>query len=380
MTEPLLLGLTTLAVALLDGWSSLGAERAARCVAGWAFALACLTRYEAWPVTVARARGRGVGALARAATPPPTPAARVGGDRRLPRRRGRRLPDLQPRRRRPAGSWTAASSCPENKALGRPMLAAAEIGWGTRDAERRRGRSRSPRSASRRSSSRGLVVRRRADALVAARARRDGRAAVGGVRRRAIRSASATWCRSSPSRRSAPASRRRCPSRPAPPAGGGGAAERARRHARAVAAYELRPLERAGADGRRGAVGSPEPAGARSASPTASRRGYRGEKIMASMGSLGHYMQEAARRRLRDPRFPARGQRRHLARGARRPAAVRRLGAHRGEGVGRRHAREDRAREPALPRRVLARLRRRGAGALPARSASEADSEDRAGS
>src|SRR4029077_5326151 len=50
MTEPLLLALTLLGVALLI-------ERVARAprdnVVGCVFALACLTRYEAWPVTVA---------------------------------------------------------------------------------------------------------------------------------------------------------------------------------------------------------------------------------------------------------------------------------------------------------------------------------------
>ena len=79
MTEPLLLALTTLAVALLMAWCD-SATVSARLReptdsavptsvglhVGWAFALACLTRYEAWPVTVERARRRRVGALARA--------------------------------------------------------------------------------------------------------------------------------------------------------------------------------------------------------------------------------------------------------------------------------------------------------------------------
>src|SRR5215831_10307858 len=52
MTEPLLLGLTTLGVALLMK-HSLSLGRAARATAGIVLALACLTRYEAWPVTYA---------------------------------------------------------------------------------------------------------------------------------------------------------------------------------------------------------------------------------------------------------------------------------------------------------------------------------------
>ncbi|MGE0451490.1 MAG: hypothetical protein AB7Q29_18095 [Vicinamibacterales bacterium] len=52
MTEPLFLGLTIAAVAVLLEWCLHGGRRDAR-RAGWLFALACLTRYEAWPVTVA---------------------------------------------------------------------------------------------------------------------------------------------------------------------------------------------------------------------------------------------------------------------------------------------------------------------------------------
>jgi len=49
MTEPLLFGLTTLAVALL--LERLISSRVGTASVGIAFALACLTRYEAWPVT-----------------------------------------------------------------------------------------------------------------------------------------------------------------------------------------------------------------------------------------------------------------------------------------------------------------------------------------
>ena len=54
MTEPLLIALTTLAVALLmawcDGRAGVGASVGGETRVGVAFALACLTRYEAWPV------------------------------------------------------------------------------------------------------------------------------------------------------------------------------------------------------------------------------------------------------------------------------------------------------------------------------------------
>ncbi len=49
MTEPLLFGLTLLAAALVYEWVDGGAVSPPR-AAGWTLALACLTRYEAWPV------------------------------------------------------------------------------------------------------------------------------------------------------------------------------------------------------------------------------------------------------------------------------------------------------------------------------------------
>ena len=89
---------------------------------GVAFALACLTRYEAWPVTVsalvaaAWARWRR-GAAARGR------AARRRRDRRLPRRRDRRASPIFSRV--VVGAWFVGSDffVPENKALGDPMMA-----------------------------------------------------------------------------------------------------------------------------------------------------------------------------------------------------------------------------------------------------------------
>jgi hypothetical protein len=97
---------------------------------GVAFALACLTRYEAWPVTVSALvaaawtrwrRGqplaaalRDVGAVA------VYPAVAVAG--------------FAVFSRVVIGEWFVGNDffVPENKALGDPMLAAAEIGWGAR--------------------------------------------------------------------------------------------------------------------------------------------------------------------------------------------------------------------------------------------------------
>jgi hypothetical protein len=52
MTEPMLFGLTGLQVCLFTRWLLRGRLEVSR-VAGWATVLACLTRYEAWPITAA---------------------------------------------------------------------------------------------------------------------------------------------------------------------------------------------------------------------------------------------------------------------------------------------------------------------------------------
>jgi hypothetical protein len=128
MTEPLLLAATTMAVAMLMAWTSSRDPSAGP--VGTAFALACLTRYEAWPVTVAALaaagwarwrRGQPVGAAVRdiweiAAYPVVAVLAFAIFSRVV------------------IGEWFVASGffVPENKALGDPMLAAAEVGWGSR--------------------------------------------------------------------------------------------------------------------------------------------------------------------------------------------------------------------------------------------------------
>jgi hypothetical protein len=51
MTEPMLFGLTTLQVWLVSRWVMNGAIDDPPASAGWTTVLACLTRYEAWPIT-----------------------------------------------------------------------------------------------------------------------------------------------------------------------------------------------------------------------------------------------------------------------------------------------------------------------------------------
>lgn len=51
MTEPMLFGLTALQVCLLTHWVMNGAIEERRRSIGWITVMACLTRYEAWPIT-----------------------------------------------------------------------------------------------------------------------------------------------------------------------------------------------------------------------------------------------------------------------------------------------------------------------------------------
>ena len=138
MTEPLLIALTLVASALLMAWCDdlLGLEDSARngsvagALVGWAFAAACLTRYEAWPITfsalpaavwVLWRRGRGLAAA----------CTRVGVIAAYPLMA---ILGFMLFSRVVVGEWFTSSGffIPENKALNRPLEALAEIGWGLR--------------------------------------------------------------------------------------------------------------------------------------------------------------------------------------------------------------------------------------------------------
>jgi len=139
MTEPLLLALTTLGVAMLLEWvnapaSATGAGLRSGTTSlsvGVVFALACLTRYEAWPVTFAALlaamwtlwrRGEPVGRACRqVAAIGLYPIAAIIGFAIFSRV--------------VIGEWFVSSGffVPENKALGLPVAAAAEILWGTNE-------------------------------------------------------------------------------------------------------------------------------------------------------------------------------------------------------------------------------------------------------
>src|SRR5580704_12193024 len=136
MTEPLLLALTTVAVAMLVSWSradSWGGRAADGNVGGTAvaavFALACLTRYEAWPVT-AFALAAAVWTRWRRGDALAVAMRRVGAIARGP---ALAIAGFLIFSRVVIGEWFVSSGffVPENKSLGQPVLAAAEIWWGT---------------------------------------------------------------------------------------------------------------------------------------------------------------------------------------------------------------------------------------------------------
>jgi hypothetical protein len=153
MTEPLLVGLTVLAVALLTAWCGQGDReppardrpseppgaalsgtrvpgRVTDATVGWALALACMTRYEAWPVAVSalaaavwvrwRSGDDFLRALVRVSRIGLYPAVAILG--------------FLVFSRVVIGEWFVASGffVPENPAVGDPYLALAEIAWGVR--------------------------------------------------------------------------------------------------------------------------------------------------------------------------------------------------------------------------------------------------------
>jgi hypothetical protein len=138
MTEPLLIALMLVAVALLvnvcrsAGLQACDADAADLQVrtttVGWAFALACMTRYEAWPVTIC-ALLAALWAWRRSGAALVDAARRVGRIARYPAIAAAAFALYS---RVVIGEWftTGGFFVPENKALGRPLLAAAEIWWG----------------------------------------------------------------------------------------------------------------------------------------------------------------------------------------------------------------------------------------------------------
>jgi hypothetical protein len=162
MTEPLLLGLTVLGVALLARWAATGGTSAAW-PSGLVLALACLTRYEAWPVTSAALAvaalvvGSGLSAAGQGVRSPGdrswgqvsrTPAGVPGHTASAPHRLGWAVALGRVARvgiwplgaflgflvlsKATVGDWlvTGGFYVAENPADGRPLLALQQVGWG----------------------------------------------------------------------------------------------------------------------------------------------------------------------------------------------------------------------------------------------------------
>jgi hypothetical protein len=134
MTEPLLLALTTLAVAMLIAWVNAGPDWGWKSAAttravGVVLALACLTRYEAWPVTYA-ALAAAAWTLWRRGEPLVRACRRVADIGLYPTAAIIAFAIFS---RVVVGRWFVSSDffVPENKAQGLPFVAAAEIVWGT---------------------------------------------------------------------------------------------------------------------------------------------------------------------------------------------------------------------------------------------------------
>jgi hypothetical protein len=127
MTEPLLLGLTLLGLDAACAWLQRGAEGTPR-LAGGALAAACLTRYEAWFVTAAII-GTAWFVLWRRGATAWRALQLVGGLALYP---GAAVAAFLLHSRMTIGEWlvTGGFFVPDNPALGRPWAAIGEVDWG----------------------------------------------------------------------------------------------------------------------------------------------------------------------------------------------------------------------------------------------------------
>ena len=131
MTEPLLLALTLAGVALLiEATDTMGTTMVPDALIGCVFALACLTRYEAWPIT-ATALAAAIWARCRRGEALDSAVRHIGRIALYP---GVALIAFAIFSRVVVGRWLVGGDffVPENKALGDPFMAAKEIAWGVR--------------------------------------------------------------------------------------------------------------------------------------------------------------------------------------------------------------------------------------------------------
>jgi hypothetical protein len=278
MTEPLLLALTTASIALLMAWGArdVGAPPSDALV-GWTFALACLTRYEAWPVMIG-ALAAAVWVLGRQGVEWPTACRRVAHVAVYP---FTAVVGFMIFSRVVAGVWFSSGFfVPENAAQGRPYQAMAEIIWGLREL-----------------SGYGVFgVAAAGAAMLAAAAFASRRHAAGILPLALAGTAAVPWSAymdGHPYR-----IRYAVPLIAVEAICAGVAAGRWRRGRvllasalLVLAAYELRPLNLAAPMIIEAQWDEPNRP-VRAQVTACLRRDYAGDTIMASMGSLGHYMQD----------------------------------------------------------------------------------------
>jgi hypothetical protein len=279
MTEPLLIALMSIGIALMMRWTSHALERRTAAV-GWTLALACMTRYEAWPVTICalvaavytcwRGGAGFVAACRRAGAIAVYPAAAVAA--------------FAVYSRIVIGEWLTTSGffVPENKALGKPLVAAAEIWWGAHAL----------------SGSLTITIATVGLTALLATAVVNRRRTFSLIPLALAASASLPWAafvRGHPFR-----IRYMVPLIAVEAIGIGAAVGLVRRAALVTAllvvaalAFDIRPLDSSAPMVLEAQWDVPNFA-ARQAVTDCLRASYDGEAIMASMGSLGHYMQETA--------------------------------------------------------------------------------------
>jgi hypothetical protein len=285
MTEPLLLALTLAAVALLiRGTSSddAGQQPGGRqdAAVGWTLALACMTRYEAWPVTIC-ALVAAVYAWWRSGVGFPASCRRAASIAAYP---ATAVAAFAIYSRVVIGEWFTTSGffVPENKALGRPLVAAAEIWWGAHAL----------------SGSLTIAIAAIGLAALLVTASVYRRRAASLIPLALLASAALPWAafvRGHPFR-----IRYMVPLIAIEAIGAGAAVGVVKRAGLASAlvvatalAFDIRPLDPSAPMVLEAQWDVPN-VPAREAVTRCLRASYDGETIMASMGSLGHYMQEAA--------------------------------------------------------------------------------------
>ena len=288
MTEPLLIALNVASIALLlahcealirtKGATPGGVLSPA--FVGWAFVLACMTRYEAWPVAIGSLVAA-VWVLWRRGLGPAHALRAVGRIARFPICA---IAGFTVFSKIVVGSWFASDFfVPENPAQGHPVEAVRLIVWGVREL-----------------SGTGLVVAGLIGcAVLTADALRSREGASRILPLALLGMASVPWSAFVDGH---PYRIRYMVPLLAVQAIGAGVATGSWRRGRltlalgllVVAAFELRPLALTAPMVMEAQWDRPN-IGARAAVTSCLRDGYHGESIMASMGSLGHYMQDLSK-------------------------------------------------------------------------------------